>query len=71
MCTFGSRYVYQLYLLSFSSNCDLACQNNVEPMVTEFQDGFVWPMFDINAAVLARIGLDSLPPCLSTSSALV
>ena len=30
-------------------------------MVVEFQDGFTWPLFDVNLAVLARIGLGSLP----------
>jgi len=30
-------------------------------VVVEFQDGFTWPLFDVNPAVLARIGLGSLP----------
>ena len=30
--------------------------------MVEFQDGFTWPMFDINTTVLTRVGLGSLPP---------
>ena len=30
--------------------------------MVEFQDGFIWPLFDINSTVLTRIGLGALPP---------
>ncbi len=30
--------------------------------MVEFQDGFIWPLFDINNTVLTRIGLGALPP---------
>jgi hypothetical protein len=32
-------------------------QNDTDPMVVEFQDGFIWPYFTINTSVLNRIGL--------------
>ena len=32
-------------------------QNNTDPMVVEFQDGFIWPYFIINTSVLDRVSL--------------
>jgi len=40
-------------------------QDNKDPLVVEFQDGFVWPYFILDTNVLRRVGLDSLPPFVS------
>jgi len=32
-------------------------QNDTDPMVVEFQDGFIWPYFIITTSVLDRVGL--------------
>ena len=42
-----------------------AAQNDTDPIVVEFQDGFIWPYFIISASALARVGLGSLPPTVS------
>jgi len=36
--------------------------DNKDPLVVEFQEGFVWPYFILDTNVLRRVGLDSLPP---------
>ena len=40
-------------------------QDDSDPTVVEFQDGFIWPYFKIDAPVLERLGLGSLPPTVS------
>ena len=60
---FGNTYVFLICNCRYSLTIFL--QDNKDPLVVEFQDGFVWPYFVLNTNVLRRVGLDSLPPFVS------
>jgi hypothetical protein len=63
MSMFGNMYALREY--TYKYHLTLFLQDNKDPLVVEFQDGFVWPYFVLDANVLRQVGLDSLPPFVS------